>query len=283
MYRICRWYFFPYFCCSYFFHFTYVVPLSILNKHTRMAQTTATEPSSSSAPHVSSAFPVIGIASRFPSRRPSWRHKDSSEDTPSTVESDNAAYIAPGIPVSSLLQGSISLPPAEGDACTRISGRAEPIPNSNAQRSASLASATSGVTDASGLQEVMPWAQDDGTHTARAGVEGGDADHPASIISPPLRVIVNRRRQKLKQGQENHVPTDQLGSRPLLAPLKPQYSPPKRRPTPPGVPSFESAQRTLESRLALRRFDVGQPRSNFGTVRTSSSGVGNGTFSSLSL
>lgn len=231
-------------------------------------------------PHPYSTAHNIGTSSKPPSRRASWRHKDSSEKTPSTVESDDATYIAPGIPVSSLPLGSVPLPMEEGDVYAHINNTAGRTPSVNSQRSVSLASAASGTTDPLGLEQVLPWVYDDDTCTARVG---GNAEPSASIISPPLRVLVNRRQQQLSQAQEHDVPASQLGSTTVLAPLKPQYSPPKRRPTPPGVPSFDSTQRTLEARLALRRYGANQPRRNVGTVRTSSSGTGNRAFSGLSL
>ncbi|KJR87378.1 uncharacterized protein SPSK_01943 [Sporothrix schenckii 1099-18] len=242
----------------------------------------AAGPSSSDCSHTPATFPSIETASNLAGCRTSWRHKDSSENTPSSVDNDDAAYIVPAIPASSLLRGSIPVLAEEG-SYAHINNSAGPPPISVTQRSTSPASTASGVADPSGLREVMPWVQDDGIHTA--GVECEDTDHSASIISPPLRVLVYRRQQKLKE-QEKQGPTRQTASGPILAPLQPQYTPPRRRPTPPGVPSFESANRTLESRLALRRYDTGQPMhntSNTSTVRTSSNGLSNGPFSNLSL
>lgn len=220
-------------------------------------------------------------------RRPSWRHKDSSEKTPSTVASDDEAYVTPAVPIVAEPESPPKLTESPSSSMFQAA-----TPDMTVPYIPDLPEPILNDTDAA--------TRDDSLGSDAPAGNGTCITSPYSIISPPLSVIVQRRRRKLQQEQERqaqqeahqhrHLSKDQhedalllLSSTapPVLAPLKPRYRPPQRRPTPPGIPSFEASQRSLESRLALRRMGLGASvaacRSGGGSANRHTTNSGSGS------
>ncbi|CAK7264934.1 hypothetical protein SEPCBS119000_001246 [Sporothrix epigloea] len=201
------------------------------------------------------ALSTVDAAARPLGHRVSWRHKDSSEKTPSTAGSDGAGYIAPAVPVGSSSQ-SARLSYTATTSSTAVSEQLLEQVESETLRSASMPLTASGLLN---LQRVLPWIQ-----AAEAGHDGPESGHglgsisrgPASIsslFSPPSP---RRREQKIRK-RGHRMSSDREAAPPVLSPLQPQYRPPTRRPTPPGVPSFEALQSPLNASFAPRRFRPG--------------------------
>ncbi|OAA59682.1 hypothetical protein SPI_05880 [Niveomyces insectorum RCEF 264] len=231
-----------------------------------------------------------------------WRHKDSSEKTPSTVASDDEAYICPAVPVfaSSTMPatGSSRRPGPEMAAVGGRHGRWKPSTSVRRNDGARAARAAVGKPRNEGgtgpaEDNALPEDQTERTaspvSSAGAPVRSrtptsptGSRDRPRPISRrprPPFGVL--RRPPHLRYAPTPPpspapltttptpgTPLTSLSSLPPftpLTPLKPVYRPPLRRPTPPGVPPYETSQRTLEARLALRHAEL-QRAEQFGVL-----------------
>lgn len=243
---------------------------------------------SSSTGGALSSFSTAGTVARPFGHRASWRHKDSSEKTPSTVDSDSA-YIAPAVPVIGPTPSALLLHIVTTNSTPFCEQSLERVA-SETLRSNSLPSTASGLTDQYDLRHVLPWIQVGQTRSDGADVEHilgptrRDSDQSASLISPQSPTVAGDRRQNHRNDDRDYcASSDQIDAHPTFLPLQPHYRPPKRRPTPPGVPSFEASQRNFESRMALRRFGLGPAVGGGRTAQNSTSSSGTRPFSGLSL
>ena len=178
------------------------------------------------------------IAARTPSERrccrdhrhAAWRHMDSSEKTPSTASSDNDIA-----PAELVITRTASLQSRGETGNSQPQDRpASATTTYSAQLADTTTEGTCGTLDTLGSN---PW----------AAASSSSSRHNASV---------ERTRQHDEQGETSDCTQNREFARPSLYPLEPRYQPPQRRPTPPGVPSYEATQQSLESRLALRRRGV---------------------------
>ncbi|EPE07485.1 hypothetical protein F503_08136 [Ophiostoma piceae UAMH 11346] len=181
------------------------------------------------------------IATRTPSehrcrrdrRHVAWRLIDSSEETPSTASSDSG--IAPAELVNTR---TASLQSCGQTASSLQQDRLASPTAYSAQLAGTTAEGTLGTSNTLGRS---PWA-----------VPLNNASHH-NAPADRTRQQDEQRETSERQTEASDRTQDREFTHPSLYPLEPRYQPPQRRPTPPGVPSFEAAQQSLESRLALRR------------------------------